>query len=185
VLALGVGCSTADPAPSPGAGPSTSVQPSTTGPTDRGPTGSLITAFRGEPPASVRPNRSGSAPPDLVLATWSSDGTRLYVTHWGSGACPSTDLATVVVTGDQELTITTDFDVITSSQQAAGQTVGASCTADLVPTTWVLDVPSVIDRGQRAEVKGSFGFAAVEPITGTTSAEPARPGTGTPAPAST
>jgi hypothetical protein len=82
-----------------------------------------VTHYRGVPPgtATARPlPRSG------VNATW-RDG-RLEITTWGSGSCPGVPTR-VRVRGQHavEVTISADY--------------SGACTADLGPTTSVIEVP--------------------------------------------
>jgi hypothetical protein len=91
-----------------------------------GPKSIAVTHYRGLPPRAVP---TLPPPPSGVSATWR--GGRLHITTWGSGSCPAVPTrARARGAHAVEVTISADY--------------GGVCTADLGPTTSVIEVPDGI-----------------------------------------
>lgn len=88
-------------------------------------------------------------PADAVAGVgWSSDGTQLFVTTFGSSTCP------LVATG-----LEADGTGVTVELTQAG---GAVCTMDLAPATTTLDAPSGVSTTAETPVTiGELGSASV------------------------
>jgi hypothetical protein len=75
----------------------------------------------------------------FAVVGWIDAGRRMYVTTWGSSSCP---------------TVPTDLDA--QSDSALSLTlkdkVSQSCTEDLVPTTYALDVPVEVSAAPEVQV---------------------------------
>jgi hypothetical protein len=63
---------------------------------------------------------------------WTSDDTLLYVVLWGSSTCPPVAVSPATRSGDGAIAVVTD----------TARYRGKACTADLVPTTTVVALPT-------------------------------------------
>lgn len=114
------------------------------------PTGSAIVGIpEGVEYAVGLPTGVTDPPAEAVAgAGWSTDGSQLYVTVFGSSSCPT------VATGFEATGSTVTVELAEAS--------GVVCTADFVPTTTTLNAPGLDLDGTAVDVAiGDLGTAAV------------------------
>ena len=88
---------------------------------------------------------AASIGPGATSAVW-TDG-RLELTVYGSGSCPAVPVALSAPDADTvEITVSADYGVV-------------ACTADMSPTTWILEPPDAVDDAGTLTVK-VYGYGA-------------------------
>lgn len=113
----------------------------------------LVSHHLGEPKGVLTVGVPGSGARDAVLR---SGASRLEIVTWGSSGCPRLPV--------RMLTSAANTVSVTMSDGAAP--AGTTCTADLAPTTSVIQLPGTLDVAQPvgvAVVDGVFGISLTLP----------------------